>query len=160
MNILQKFRLQKTLKKLNTIYNTINYGGCGYFAKELGNVLKTKGYEVKYVLLLSNEDEVDYANKCINKNKINILNGLSWAHVMVNVEDKLIDVEGLFDVKYDEKKKVYLRTKGYSKYYGITLPETLLHTWLTPQYDKNWNPTFDRKIVPKMRKELQKSLVG
>lgn len=151
-NIEHKKKLEKTLTKLNKTYNTINCGGCGYFAKELGSVLKTKGYEVKYVLLLSDEDEVEYANKCIKKNEINILNGLSWAHVMVNVEDKLIDVEGLFDANFDKKNNVYKK----DRYIGITLPESLLHTWLTPKYDKNWNPYFDRGIVPKIKKELQK----
>lgn len=156
MNILQKIRLKKTLKKLNTTYNTINSGGCGYFAKELGDVLKTKGYKIKYVLLLSNEDDVDYANKSIKNNQIKILNGLSWAHVMVNIEDKLIDVEGVCEANYDKKNEIYTK----DRYVGITLPETLLHTWLTPKYDSNWNPRFDRDIVPKIRKELQKSLVG
>jgi hypothetical protein len=155
MNILQKIKLEKTLRRINSTYKYINCGGCGHFAKELGTTLKTKGYEVKYILLLSDEGDVDYANKSIKDNKLDILNNLSWGHVMVNVEDKLIDIEGLCEAKYDKKNKVYKK----DRYIGITLPENVLFTWLTPKYDHNWNRAFNRDYIPKIRKELQKSLV-
>jgi len=148
-NPIHKEKLEKALTKLNNTYATINCGGCGHFAKELGEVLKTKGYKVKYVLLLLNKSEVEYANKCIKKNEIDILNELSWAHVMVKTNGKLIDSEGIHNNLLVYKKRCY----------AVTLPELFLSTWLTPQYDHNWNSTFDRGIVPKIKKVLQKSLV-
>jgi hypothetical protein len=152
-------KLETTLKKLKRTYNTINCGGCGYFAKELGDILKNKGYEVKYVLLMRMESHIEPTNKAIKQNKIDKVNELSWCHVMLNVEDKLIDVDGLVRSEYDEAKKVYIKNNVYSKYYGVTLPEKTLSKWLMPKYDSHWNYMFDRSIVPKIRKELQKSLV-
>jgi hypothetical protein len=158
-NIELKAKLEKTLNKLKETYKTINYGGCGYLAKELGDILKTKGCEVKYVLLLRSEDHIAPANKRIKQNRIDGLNMLDWAHVMLNVEDKLIDVDGLCEAEYDKSKKVFIKKNTYTKYYGVELPEQTLSEWLMPEYDSHWNYAFDRKIVPKMRKVLQKNLL-
>jgi len=148
-----KTKLDKTMKKLDKLYNTINCGGCGIFASELGNVLKQKGLNVKYLLVLKYKPHVEIAQRYARENKILDLNNLHWGHVMVLVDKKLVDSEGVFN-------KLNERFKSGRKYYGVELPEVTLNEWLTPKYESNWNRTFDRgKLVPKIKKELIKNLV-
>ncbi len=151
--LLVQFKLKKTLEKLNKAYSLINHGGCGYFAKEFGSILKAKGIQHKYYLLVSSLSNVKEAIKRIEAKDIDRLNMyVHWTHVMVNVDDKLIDAEDVVDISLEDGYK----RKG--RHYLVELPEDLLHEWLTPEYDSHWNYTFDRKKVPVIREVLNKNL--
>lgn len=146
-----KNKLSEILIKLDQTYTTLNCGGCGAFAKVLGDVLKKKGHKVKYLLVLAYKPHVEIANQYTNKNKIPELNRLNWTHIMTIVDGKLVDSEGVFNKLNDRYKS--------GGRYGVKLPEKTLNDWLSPEYKSNWNPIFDRKLIPKIKKELDKSLV-
>jgi len=50
-----------SVREISKKYRTINYGGCGLFAKSLHKALTTKGYDVKFVFL----SHTKYARKLI-----------------------------------------------------------------------------------------------
>lgn len=145
-----KTKLDKVMKKIDKTYVTLNYGGCGAFAKELGDIIKKKGFEVKYLLVISRKDEIKESIRNNNSGKISGFRGTSWCHIMLIVNGKLVDSEGVFN---------RLNERFGGKKYGIKLSENVLETWLGEDYYRDWNPTFNReKFIPQIKKNLEKYL--
>lgn len=149
-----KVKLENTMNKLNKAYRTINHGGCGVFAKELGEVLKTKGYKVKYLLVFWNYTALSMYVSTNKPNSVRELNRLNWGHIMVLVDGKLIDTDGVFN-KLNEKFPIIRNGRKYA----VSLDESVLNEWLGDDYRYNWNDTFDReRLEPLIKKDLIKHL--
>ena len=144
-----------SVREISKKYTTINYGGCGLFAKSLHKALTTKGYDVKFVFL----SHTKYARNLVNGeiddfDWINILENGNWFHIVAYVNGKYIDANGVYSDKGDYLTNVRGgRMAFFSKEFGVDLLSELVNT------EYGWNPTFKRELIKPIEKKLIKDLV-
>jgi hypothetical protein len=129
--------------------NRINCGGCGLYAKMLGDILKENNIKFDYVMLFRQSVTNDKQLKAyIDNNDVDEVNNYHWSHVMVKIGKRYVDAEGVFDSPMFSG--IRLETKKIS--------EVFLETML--EQKSMWNPTFNRKTEkPKIKRILKKHLV-
>ncbi len=132
-------RLLATLNEINNYCNTINHGGCGIFAKMLGELLEDRGYVVKYYVVLASDTFIDLLridNTCDNVLQTN------FYHVVINVDNKIIDSNGVVDINDYNEHHIEIEK--------VTLKELLKKA--------NWRKTYDPAHTPKIEEILYKNL--
>lgn len=138
-------KYDKVIKDVTKKVKHVNRGGCGVFALELGNVLKQNKIKFKYVMLfrhIASEDK-DYFKTLMENNMVSDFNSeASWTHIVVKVGKKYIDGEEMLDKP---------------KHKGIPMNEDFLNNLIKQK--SYWNPMFDRKQKPTIKKILEKHLV-
>jgi len=129
--------------------NRVNCGGCGLYAKMLGDVLKANNIKFDYVMLFRQSVTYDKQLKAyIDNNDVEEVNNYHWSHIMVKIGKRFIDAEGVFDSPMFNG--IRLETKKINGEF--------LETMLEQKY--MWNPTFNRKTEkPKIKRILKKHLV-
>ncbi len=138
-------KYEKVINEVNKKVKHVNRGGCGIFALELGNVLKQNKIKFKYVMLFRHieKTEKDYFKALIENNMISDFNSeASWTHIVVKVGKKYYDAEDIMDKPNRQ---------------GIPINEEFLNNFVKQK--KYWNPMFDRKYKPTIKKILEKHLV-
>lgn len=129
--------------------NRVNCGGCGLYAKMLGDILKANNIKFDYVMLFRQSVTYDKQLKAyIDNNDVEEVNNYHWSHIMVKIGKRFIDAEGVFDSPMFNGSR--LETKKINGEF--------LETMLEQKY--MWNPTFNRKTeTPKIKRILKKHLV-
>ena len=129
--------------------NRVNCGGCGLYAKMLGDVLKANNIKFDYVMLFRQSVTYDKQLKAyIDNNDVEEVNNYHWSHIMVKIGKRYVDAVGVFNSPMFNG--MVLETK---KINGDFL-ETML------EQKHMWNPTFKRKTeMPKIKRILKKHLV-
>ena len=125
----------------------VNWGGCGFYANELGNLLKAKNIKFKYVVLFGYIEAKHNTNKLVKSNLVEDFSRLDWYHVMIKINNKFIDAEGIHDAPVFNGRKMKTRTltdRFFSTFVGM---------------DRLWNWHFDRGNIPVMKKILKENLV-
>jgi hypothetical protein len=153
-----KTLLQKALERMqyvNTVIPNLNSGGCGVFAHAMASELEHKGFKPK-VAVLANKSfgylEDDFVEEIIEhvldgkeeKLTAKVLNdsGSDIAHMMVYLEeeDLYIDSEGVYECLGESD------WSSYKHQFNMSVEHTGLIVSKTP----GWNPTFNRKFIPKI----------
>jgi hypothetical protein len=129
--------------------NRVNCGGCGLYAKMLGDILKANNIKFDYVMLFRQSVTYDKQLKAyIDNNDVEEVNNYHWSHIMVKIGKRYVDAVGVFNSPMFNG--MVLETK---KINGDFL-ETML------EQKHMWNPTFKRKTeTPKIKRILKKHLV-
>ena len=129
--------------------NRVNCGGCGLYAKMLGDILKANNIKFDYVMLFRQSVTRDKQLKVyIDNNDVEEVNNYHWSHIMVKIGKRYVDAVGVFNSPMFNGNR--LETK---KINGEFL-ETML------EQKHMWNPTFNRKTEkPKIKRILKKHLV-
>lgn len=125
----------------------INWGGCGFYANELGSLLKAKNIKFKYVVLFGYIEAKHNTNKLVKSNLVEDFSRLDWYHVMIKVNGKFIDADGIHDAPVFNGRIMKTRTltdRFFSAFVGM---------------NRLWNSHFDRGEIPVMKKILRKNLV-
>lgn len=135
----------KIVKELKPLQ--VNWGGCGFYARELGSLLKAKNIKFKYVVLFNNITPKSNTNKLVKSNNVEEFNNLSWYHVMIKLDGKFIDAEGIHNTSLFNGKKMKTRT----------ITDSFFNTFVS--IDKFWNWNFDRDNIKKIKSVLKKNLV-
>ena len=126
----------------------VNYGGCGSFALALGKELKAKGIKFHYVVLfhqLSNETYHEVRNYVKTNNIRDFAQYTWWTHVMIRVDNKYIDAEG---IKYEP------RLMHYRNPTKVITEEFLTDMVKAPI----WNPSYERINTVKVKSIIKKVL--
>lgn len=153
-NLTQSFlsNLTTALLTVNNKYTTINYGGCGAFAKILNDILLSKGYNVKYVMLSRHDSTIRNINmncsSCMLDVNIRNIADDAWDHIMLLVNGRLIDSTGIYS-----KVKEIPEFENYKL--SVPLPVKCFNTITSPKYNGMWNRKFQRSLIPDIEKELQ-----
>ncbi len=129
--------------------NRVNCGGCGLYAKMLGDILKANNIKFDYVMLFRQSVTYDKQLKAyIDNNDVEEVNNYHWSHIMVKIGKRFIDAEGVFDSPMFNGSRLECKK----------INGDFLETMLEQKY--MWNPTFNRKTeTPKIKRILKKHLV-
>ena len=129
---IKKYHLLKKIKKINTKYPNINYGGCGYFSFYLHNHLLEKyniNTEIVYIPSETAPGLVpDY--------------DIKFRHILVKWGNHLIDNNGMYNVA--------LNTKGLKV---NTLSTHKLEEMIS--INELWNNVFNHSILPSIIKDIK-----
>ncbi len=138
-------RTEKLLKAVidefgfvNNYVTNINRGGCGFFAQYLYMTLYNIGLQPDITIVGRGEENIK--NVIQNNGSPNDIT--HWAHILIHVEGKYIDSDGVLINPTPDKVQYPDIVKG--------LTIELLREW-----NKNfryWNPTFDRSQKETIKK--------
>ncbi len=122
-------------KILNDKIPTLNQGGCGIFAEEAYNLFKMAGFNVSLAVVTPQSQAV-----LVNTNMQNnaSLSETPFYHIVLVIEDKFIDSNGIWDCvddMYDYRKFNCTAIKG--------LTIDLLKVW---NNETTWNWMFYRNV--------------
>ena len=151
------FVLTQKLQDILNAYPTINKGGCGLFAKELGMILQDKGYKVEVIILFAYRHCREDGNNFISNNQLTKLyeSYYSWTHVMLLVNGKYyIDSSGVYkDFKgWLDANRVIHRHRSRPFDLGF------LNEFISDDYADKWASQFDRGLMGEIKNKLKKSL--
>lgn len=136
-------------------FSRINVGGCGVFAYLLAKELCSIGIDAKVAWLdvyPQSDEVVEVFNNLLNdsiNNEINLhvlnANGIRCAHCMVLVDGHYIDGNGVVSKLVGKWERFYHTT-------------TITWEQLQPLAENKtgWNEMFDRKHIPKVKKNIKK----
>lgn len=147
-------KINEAMGVIGSKFPNIACGGCGLFAKSLGNILEGLGVEFDYVLIHHTEYGMARGNEGINNNIVRDVIHSSWTHVMIKVGNKYIDNEGVFHTKAEVLGK-YSR----DKYIGEPLGKNLFLRFVSPRYKSGWNDEFNRRQMGGITRNLKKYIV-
>jgi len=135
--------LYNEYKVINERVRNLNRGGCGVFAEKLYRLLIDLRVDAKIFIMTENAEGM---RKRLTENEPY---AACIVHVLIMVEGKLIDSEGI----WDNAKAVPLSD------WGSELYETDLATLVSLNSDgKNtWNPCFDREQIPLVEQILKEA---
>ena len=153
--VMKSAKLFSTLNSLSVIgekFKHINRGGCGAFALYLSKELDKRN--IKHDILWIGDDYHN-AEKVIRntfQSNSNVTledfsdNGIFLSHVMVRIGKKFIDSEGVykgFDNTRWSHRRVLSKVSNKELFKLVDNP-------------KGWNDTFNRKLMPKIKKDIKK----
>jgi len=130
--------------------NRVNSGGCGLYAKMLGDILSKNKIKFEYVILFRQKvtRDKDLKNYIENNDVKMVNNWYHWSHVMVKIGKNYVDAVGVFNSPMFNGS--ILETKKVS--------DKFLNDLLEQKHF--WNPTFNRKTEKtKIQRILKKHLV-
>lgn len=149
-----KIKLVSVLQEVNDKYYGINAGGCGAFAKILSDILEPKGFNIQYVLVSRSKDTISNINKNvsnINDDAIKEIIDETWEHVMLLIDDQLIDSTGIY--------KSLLERATYENYLVSTpIPKECFEILTSEKYASMWTKRFNRDLIPYIAKEMHQLL--
>ena len=146
------FSVLSKLSVINQKYSNINRGGCGVFALYLSKELDKRN--IKHDILWIGDDYHN-AEKVIRntfQSNSNVTledfsdNGIFLSHVMVKIGKKFIDSEGVYK-GFDNTRWSHRRV--LSKMSNKELFKLV-------DSSHGWNDTFQRKLIPKIKKDIKK----
>lgn len=141
----------------------VNSGGCGIYAYEMLKRLSKNGILGKIVVyheIWSTPTDWNVANveNNLRKRRIGVSNMFNWfdnfnvtgfAHIKVEIDNKVFDSVEIVD---SEESNIwntfYKRMEGYLSLDALAKIN---------RNRSNWNPTFNRKFVPKIRKIMDQT---
>jgi len=157
MSAYYKMRVSETMEFIKKRYPSINSGGCGIFANDLGVILSNEGYKVEYVFVCRDsvwKEKIDIMID--NKNIDTLMSGsVDWLHILTVVNGYVIDSEGMKTYNQYHRSGIYNTNIRFSKPFG----KDILDALNSPTYAHNWNKTFDIDLVKPIQKDLQTNLV-
>lgn len=128
--------------------DSINCGGCGFFALMLAEELERNNIKYKWVYILSPWDSTDVVNN-INLNNQGDNVDCSAAHVMIHIDGYYIDGQCTYDLEQLECRWLESRTK-------INF-ELSYKDMIRPIFTGGWNDMYARHmhnpIIKKIIKE-------
>lgn len=150
-------------ERVESLDSDVNSGGCGIYAYELLKRLSKNGIDGKIVVYHSTWDtptdwNITNVENNLRKRRIGISNMFNWydnfnvtgfAHIKVEVDNKVFDSEESVDIEESNIwNTFYKRMEGYLSLDALAKINRMR---------SNWNPTFDRKFVPKIRKIMDQT---
>jgi hypothetical protein len=152
--------LRTEMPLVKSKFPRINSGGCGAFALFLSNELTKRNIKHKIVWIgdAFRGEEKKLGKKIhsiFNENGRPTLNhfndnGIYLTHAMVVINGKFVDATGVYD-KFDDTNWCYGNRSVLTK---IT-NEQLKNLVASPE---GWNPSFDRELMPRVKKQVEKIL--
>lgn len=142
-------RLQSALEVVNETFPTINRGGCGVFAVMIHDTLAEMGIPSEFHMICAWKSDVD---KLEGKTDIEGLMSIAWEHVVVSVDNYLIDSSGIY-TGWDEFAKETKWGRGL-----LSKPLVKEMVGLHVEETRYWNPTFDRDLVPQIEENFTNAI--
>lgn len=151
--------LERLGNEANATFAYLNSGGCCVFASFVARELASKGYRAKGVVVSYNSHAANGKPLSINEARKNVKynsmrqwadNGVFFSHIGIEFQ------EGSTRRRYDSYGVIGAKSKlmGMSAYQGrLSVPELE-----DLSLDDNWNPTFDRNLIPRVEALVKKHL--
>jgi hypothetical protein len=148
-------QLRKLAEKITKHIDSPNFGGCGVIAGIVGKHLQQHGYMVEVVTPCDHWDGLPAAKVRANVRNVEDVsewddNGLRRSHLAVRFRSNrrcyTWDSDGLrLGASKFGKEREYETTKKFGD--GLSVDECIRIS----SSGKNWNSTFDRSQIPKIR---------
>jgi uncharacterized protein YdeI (YjbR/CyaY-like superfamily) len=145
-----KTKYEELSFELNKKVRAINCGGCGCYAISLSDTLKELGYQHKFVVVFHRKESLINGKKFLQEENMTDFLHCGWTHIMLKVNGKLIDSEGIFNNLSDR----YQESRKYHSIVDERYVKELVDN------EDVWNPMFDRKHVKKIETIMKKHLVN
>lgn len=134
--------LNSDLRQLSQMVGTINYGGCGAFAKLLYYALKKEYPSATIEILALGRGEKPSARTIFNSKEIPADRiTYSWVvdHIVIRVNNNYcMDSDGIHTLKYLYPK--------YRLSWAVPIDISTLNRWVASS--DGWNPRFSRLTIP------------
>ncbi len=154
-------KLSRDLSDIHESFKNINAGGCGEFAKMLGNKLKENNVKFKYVLISEDKRMSILASqrnfKTLKEDVLNDpwsrqMNGYGIAHIMIYHNGYFIDSTG---AHRGLGNTLWHQFRGYQ--ISAILPQDVLIDWCG---QNTWNDMFDRKQIPYIENRIKNLILN
>lgn len=150
-------------ERVESLDSDVNSGGCGIYAYELLKRLSKNGIDGKIVVYHNTWDtptdwNITNVENNLRKRRIGISNMINWfenfnvsgfAHIKVEIDNKVVDSVEIVDIEESNIWNTYYkRMEGYLSLDALAKINRIR---------SNWNPKFNRKFVPKIRKIMDQT---
>lgn len=134
------------LRTIDYKFEDINAGGCAFFARRLAKVLKQKRIIKNFEYVIMTPPEYKHLIE-VSAETNSVTSVFPASHVMLKVQDYVIDSTGVYQFKKYEYKYDGYCTK-------VIVPKKLINKITSSRYHHLWNWMFDRKDLPHIEKLL------